>query len=531
MNRRIWLAPGQYPRVDKNFARLILFLRIENSDRKHSIDRVEIYQYHMARIYILESFQNSALVGAEKKRANSIQVVVIGRDFPSSHGTMHPVAQFNITYAYSIVSRRRRRNRKGLCTPARFARDAQEGQKLVLHSNFLSPIPLLWKLPREQPSFHQVALLDDYAAIYRDLSRHGLPAELATLVSHAVDRVGGYTHFRNLLGVYSNQVWILKNFVCTSKGKISLWISFHRSSRSSGSIGALKMWHRLNEISKFRADETSSKRFFPPPLGRGKTEKHSLVFLEIDFFGENERKEHRDGGIIFLSAVHVESRRSFGESGGGTRTRRSVTFLFIRSSRRRLPGPDNEWMSKTQQLIQPRGEQRRKNTVVVVVVLERSSSSTRDPTKEEGVCKWGEPASRGKKKGDNWQWGSNGREGTMVGSSNFTLLIVIQFHGASGSLCLLVSLSLSPSPSSMSHSTMPFLSNSWTRYFSFSSRFRIIFVRPCWKPLIDRKSEKGWTWQLFNIFAYNSDFAADVAWSLQPREIIRRIAYPKIRFP
>lgn len=232
--------------------------------------------------------------------------------------------------------------------------------------------------------------------------------------------------------------------VCTSKGKISLWISFHRSSRSSGSIGALKMWHRLNEISKFRADETSSKRFFPPPLGRGKAEKHSLVFLEIDFFGENERKEHRDGGIIFLSAVHVESRRSFGESGGGTRTRRSVTFLFIRSSRRRLPGPDNEWMSKTQQLIQPRGEQRRKNTVVVVVVLERSSSSTRDPTKEEGVCKWGEPASRGKKKGDNWQWGSNGREGTMVGSSNFTLLIVIQFHGASGCLCLLVSLSLSP---------------------------------------------------------------------------------------
>lgn len=31
----------------------------------------------------------------------------------------------------------------------------------------------------------------------------------------------------------------------------------------------------------------------------------------------------------------------------------------------------------------------------------------------------------------------------MVGSSNFTLLIVIQFHGASGSLCLLVSLPLS----------------------------------------------------------------------------------------
>lgn len=46
-----------------------------------------------------------------------------------------------------------------------------------------------------------------------------------------------------------------------------------------------------------------------------------------------------------------------------TDTARSVTFPFIRSSRRRLPGPDNEWMSKTQQLIQPRGEQRRKNTV------------------------------------------------------------------------------------------------------------------------------------------------------------------------
>lgn len=54
---------------------------------------------------------------------------------------------------------------------------------------------------------------------------------------------------------------------------------------------------------------------------------------------------------------------------------RCVTFPFIRSSRRRLPGPDNEWMSKTQQLIQTCGEQRRKNTVGRRLVLQRSSSS------------------------------------------------------------------------------------------------------------------------------------------------------------
>jgi len=48
---------------------------------------------------------------------------------------------------------------------------------------------------------------------------------------------------------------------------------------------------------------------------------------------------------------------------------RCVTFPFIRSSRRRLPGPDNEWMSKTQQLIQTCGEQRRKNTVGRRLVL------------------------------------------------------------------------------------------------------------------------------------------------------------------
>lgn len=39
---------------------------------------------------------------------------------------------------------------------------------------------------------------------------------------------------------------------------------------------------------------------------------------DIDFFGEKEkRKEHRGGGIIFF-AVHVESRRSFGERGRDT---------------------------------------------------------------------------------------------------------------------------------------------------------------------------------------------------------------------
>lgn len=77
-----------------------------------------------------------------RKKPNSIQVLVIGRDFPGSRGVMHPVAQFNITYAYSIVSQRRRRNWKGLCTLARLAWDAPEGQKLALLSNFLR---LLWK--------------------------------------------------------------------------------------------------------------------------------------------------------------------------------------------------------------------------------------------------------------------------------------------------------------------------------------------------------------------------------------------------
>lgn len=62
-------------------------------------------------------------------------------------------------------------------------------------------------------------------------------------------------------------------------------------------------------------------------------------------------------------------------TGRQTDMARCVTFPFIRSSRRRLPGPDNEWMSKTQQLIQTCGEQRRKNTVGRRLVLQRSSSS------------------------------------------------------------------------------------------------------------------------------------------------------------
>lgn len=74
---------------------------------------------------------------------------------------------------------------------------------------------------------------------------------------------------------------------------------------------------------------------------------------------------------------------------------RSVTFPFIRSSRRRLPGPDNEWMSKTQQLIQPRGEQRRKNTVGRRLVLRRSSSTTGDSLANEGRGTEGEGKGKG----------------------------------------------------------------------------------------------------------------------------------------
>lgn len=90
----------------------------------------------------------------KRKKPNFIQVLVIGRYFPPPRGTAHPVAQFNITYAYSIVSQRCRRNRKGLCTPARLTRDAPEGQKLALLGNFLR---FHGKFPAEL-SFQQVTL-------------------------------------------------------------------------------------------------------------------------------------------------------------------------------------------------------------------------------------------------------------------------------------------------------------------------------------------------------------------------------------
>ncbi|KOC60722.1 hypothetical protein WH47_06867 [Habropoda laboriosa] len=81
---------------------------------------------------------------------------------------------------------------------------------------------------------------------------------------------------------------------------------------------------------------------------------------DIDF----REEETSARGIIFFAVREEEPGESPGlERKHRRRRRRSVTFPFIRSSRRRLPGPDNEWMSKTQQLIQPRGEQRRKNTV------------------------------------------------------------------------------------------------------------------------------------------------------------------------
>lgn len=86
-------------------------------------------------------------------------------------------------------------------------------------------------------------------------------------------------------------------------------------------------------------------------------------------------REVTRGEIIFRKS---EWRKKKSGTERQTDIARSVTFPFIRSSRRRLPGPDNEWMSKTQQLIQPCGEQRRKNTVDRRLVLQRSSSSTRD---------------------------------------------------------------------------------------------------------------------------------------------------------
>ena len=68
----------------------------------------------MAPVYP-RPFQDSALEGRSRTPS---EVLVIGRDFPGPRCTMHPVAQFNITYAYSIVSQRHRpESERGLCTP------------------------------------------------------------------------------------------------------------------------------------------------------------------------------------------------------------------------------------------------------------------------------------------------------------------------------------------------------------------------------------------------------------------------------
>ena len=89
----------------------------------------------------------------------------------------------------------------------------------------------------------------------------------------------------------------------------------------------------------------------------------------------------------------------------------------------------------------------------------------------------------------------------MVGSSNFTLLIVIQFHGASAwFLCLLM-----PPPLSLSLSvlhrfnplpviTLSLCPSRWLyALLSFSpSGFRIIFVRPWgWKTPYRPKIQRG----------------------------------------
>lgn len=92
---------------------------------------------------------------------------------------------------------------------------------------------------------------------------------------------------------------------------------------------------------------------------------------------------------------------------------RCVTFPFIRSSRRRLPGPDNEWMSKTQQLIQTCGEQRRKNTVGRRLVLERSSSLETLSPKRDEIDGWEE---RGEGTGEESKKNGCRRGGSITGS-------------------------------------------------------------------------------------------------------------------
>lgn len=153
---------------------------------------------------------------------------------------MHPVAQFNITYAYSIVSRRRRRNRKGLCTPARFARDAQEGQKLVLHSNFLSDscesclasnqVSTKSRCLTITPRFTVICRDTDFRPNLRHLclTRNGDRWRTHT---SAIVQWNCSSLFES--GVNFEKVEKFSRF-------FSLLVNFHRSFHPSGSIGALK---------------------------------------------------------------------------------------------------------------------------------------------------------------------------------------------------------------------------------------------------------------------------------------------------
>ena len=148
----------------------------------------KISRYHMAPVYPWP-FHDSALEGRSRTPS---EVLVIGRDFPGPRCTMHPVAQFNITYAYSIVSQRHRpESERGLCTPGSVPRPTRRTGRTKAGPGSAISSRLLWNFQhRRKPSFQQVAFLDDYAAIYRDLSRHGLPAQLATLASLDEECIG-----------------------------------------------------------------------------------------------------------------------------------------------------------------------------------------------------------------------------------------------------------------------------------------------------------------------------------------------------
>lgn len=112
-----------------------------------------------------------------------MQVLVIGRYFPPPRDTIHPLAQFNITYAYSIVSPRRRRcsrrNRKGLCTPGA-AGFSCTGRTKAGPAQQFPPFPRKVRGRTKFPA--KPGRDDDCAAIYRDLSRRRLPGQLARLV-------------------------------------------------------------------------------------------------------------------------------------------------------------------------------------------------------------------------------------------------------------------------------------------------------------------------------------------------------------